>query len=244
MTFASRQDALAIENEMSWEARPRPETLYQMLRETVDAFPDRPAVSYQLLSGASDPAQTMTWQQFHDQVCRAANLFRDLRINESDVVALVLPNTPGNRHRHASVRPVAGIVNPINPLLEPEQIGAILRETDARVVVTLKAFPKTDIAPEDRRGRAPRAQGPHGAGDRPQPLSDPAEKLDRAADPSQGSRASTMPTCNGFNAEMPQAPVTLEFRRWRRGPRRGLFPHRRHHGHAQGGAAPLFGHGL
>jgi acyl-CoA synthetase (AMP-forming)/AMP-acid ligase II len=36
-------------------------------------------------------------------------------------------------------------VNPINPLLEAEQIAAILRETRARVVVTLKAFPKTDL---------------------------------------------------------------------------------------------------
>ena len=41
---------------------------------------------------------------------------------------------------------VAGIVNPMNPLLEPEQIGAILRETGAKVVVTLRAFPKTDLA--------------------------------------------------------------------------------------------------
>ena len=40
---------------------------------------------------------------------------------------------------------VAGIVNPINPLLEPEKISAILRETNAKVVVTLKAFPKTDL---------------------------------------------------------------------------------------------------
>ena len=40
---------------------------------------------------------------------------------------------------------VAGIVNPINPLLEVEQIASILRETDARVLVTLKAFPKTDV---------------------------------------------------------------------------------------------------
>jgi acyl-CoA synthetase (AMP-forming)/AMP-acid ligase II len=40
----------------------------------------------------------------------------------------------------------AGIVNPINPLLEPEQISAILRETKAKVVVTLRAFPKTDVA--------------------------------------------------------------------------------------------------
>ena len=40
----------------------------------------------------------------------------------------------------------AGIVNPINPLLEPEKISAILRETNAKVVVTLKPFPKTDLA--------------------------------------------------------------------------------------------------
>ena len=42
MTFASRQDALDIQNEMPWEARDRPATLYQMLRDTVEAFPDRP----------------------------------------------------------------------------------------------------------------------------------------------------------------------------------------------------------
>ena len=40
---------------------------------------------------------------------------------------------------------VAGIANPINPLLEAEQIGSILRETNAKVLVTLKAFPKTDV---------------------------------------------------------------------------------------------------
>ncbi|SHM34027.1 fatty-acyl-CoA synthase/long-chain acyl-CoA synthetase [Roseovarius litoreus] len=145
MTFASRQDALDIQNEMPWAERDRPGSLYQMLRTTVDAFPDRPAISYQLMSGASDPAQTMTWQQFHEQVCRAANLFRSLKINEGDVVALIMPNTLETAVATIGAA-IAGIVNPINPLLEPEQIAAILRETDARVVVTLRAFPKTDIA--------------------------------------------------------------------------------------------------
>ncbi|MHA7851996.1 acyl-CoA synthetase [Roseovarius sp.] len=145
MTFASRQDALDIQNEIPWAERDRPGSLYQMLRTTVDAFPDRPAISYQLMSGASDPAQTMTWQQFHEQVCRAANLFRGLKINEGDVVALIMPNTLETAVATIGAA-IAGIVNPINPLLEPEQIAAILRETDARVVVTLRAFPKTDIA--------------------------------------------------------------------------------------------------
>ena len=145
MTFATRQDALDIENEMPWADRDRPQTLYAMLREVTDAFPDRPAIGYQLLSGVRDPARTMTWAEFHGQVCRAANLFRSLKVNESDTVALVLPNSLETAVALIGAM-VAGIANPINPLLEPEHIGAILRETDAKVVVTLKPFPRTDIA--------------------------------------------------------------------------------------------------
>ncbi|WP_397542869.1 acyl-CoA synthetase [Roseovarius salis] len=145
MTFATRTDALDIENEMPWGERELPGTLYEMLNEVADRFPDRPAISYQLLSGATDPAKTLTWKEFHDQVCRAANLFRSLKLGEQDVVALVLPNSVETAVAMVGAM-VAGIANPINPLLEPEQVSAILRETDARVVVTLKAFPRTDIA--------------------------------------------------------------------------------------------------
>jgi fatty-acyl-CoA synthase/long-chain acyl-CoA synthetase len=145
MTFTTRQDALDIENEMPWEARDTPTTLYQLLSATAQAYPDRSAISYQLLSGPTDKAVTLTWKQFHDQCCQAANLFRSLKIGEGDVVALVLPNTIETAVATLGAA-IAGIVNPINPLLEPEQISAILRETGAKVVVTLKAFPKTDIA--------------------------------------------------------------------------------------------------
>ncbi len=145
MTFATRQDALDIEQEMPWEKRDIPRTLHQMLSATAQAFPDRPAVSYQLLSGATDPTQTLSWRELHGKVCQAANLFRSLRIGEEDVVALVLPNALETAIAMLGAM-IAGIANPINPLLEPEQISAILRETDARVVVTLRAFPKTDIA--------------------------------------------------------------------------------------------------
>ena len=145
MTFATRQDVLDIQNEMPWAQRDLPKTVYQMLRDTAHAFPDRPAVSYQIMSGPTDKAETMSWKQFHDEVCQAANLFRSLKIKETDVVALIMPNSLETAVATIGAM-VAGIANPINPLLEPEQIGAILRETDAKVVVTLKAFPKTDIA--------------------------------------------------------------------------------------------------
>ncbi|WP_370211778.1 acyl-CoA synthetase [Roseovarius sp.] len=145
MSFTTRQDVLDIEAEGSWDQLDNPRTLYQMLRNTAEAFPDRPAISYQLMSGPKDPAETLSWSEFHAKVCQAANLFRSLGIGENDVVALVLPNSMETAIATIGAA-VAGIVNPINPLLDAEQIGAILRETNARVVVTLRAFPKTDIA--------------------------------------------------------------------------------------------------
>ena len=144
MTYASRQDVIAIQEEAPWEKRELPKTLYEMLRTTTVAFPRRPAVSYQLLSGPKDPAETLTWQQFHDLTCQAANLFRDLGVGEKDVVALIMPNSMETAIATVGGA-IAGIVNPINPLLDPDQIASILRETDAKVLVTLKAFPKTDV---------------------------------------------------------------------------------------------------
>lgn len=145
MSFASKQDAQDIQNEISWEERERPATLYRMLADTAQTFPDRPAVSYQLLSGPRDKAETLTWRQYHEQVCQVANMFRALGIGESDVVALILPNATETALAVVAGA-VAGVVNPINPLLESEQITSILCETKAKVVVTLRAFPKTDIA--------------------------------------------------------------------------------------------------
>ncbi|MCE0506885.1 acyl-CoA synthetase [Roseivivax sp. GX 12232] len=145
MSFASFADRDAIENEMPWAERDLPKTLYGLLSRTAGKFPDRPAVSYQIFSGPTDKAETVTWRELRERTAQAANLFRSLGIGKDDVVAYVLPNA--NETIYALLGgAVAGIANPINPLLEPEQIGAILRETGAKVVVTLKPFPKTDVA--------------------------------------------------------------------------------------------------
>lgn len=145
MVFATTTDARAIENGISWDDREMPQTLYQMLSITKDKYGSRPSVTYQLESGANDPAVTLSWSEFHAQVTQAANMFRALGIGEKDTVALVLPNCIETTVALIGAM-VAGIANPINPLLEPEQIASILRETNAKVVVTLKAFPKSDVA--------------------------------------------------------------------------------------------------
>lgn len=144
-SFATRADSAAIEAEMPWRDREVARTVYEMLSNAAARFPGNNAVSFQILSGPKDKAETLSWAILHGQVTQAANLFRSLGIGESDVVAYMLPNA------NETVLTLlggmtAGIANPINPLLDAEQIGAILRETNAKVLVTLRAFPKTDVA--------------------------------------------------------------------------------------------------
>ena len=145
MTFASMADRNAIENEMPWAERELPHSVWSQLSETAGKFGSRKAVTFQMFSGEKDPDETLTWSQLQGKVAQTANLFRELGVGSNDVVAFLLPNSMETVLTYLGGT-VAGIVNPINPLLEADQIGAILKETNAKVLVTLRAFPKTDVA--------------------------------------------------------------------------------------------------
>ena len=142
--FNSVADRDAFEAEMPWEARDVPTTVYEMMCNTAASFPNRPAISFQIMSGPKDKAETLSWSEFKNRSTQAANLFRSLGVGENDVVAYMLPIC-----NEAAVTLIggmtAGIANPVNPLLDADQIGAILRETKAKVLVTLKGVPKTDV---------------------------------------------------------------------------------------------------
>ncbi|MEM6897654.1 MAG: AMP-binding protein, partial [Pseudomonadota bacterium] len=145
MAFKSLADRDAIENQMAWEDRARPITMLDFVDSVATRHGARPGITFQITSGPKDKAVTLTWQAFRDQSVQAANLFRSLGVGPQDAVAYMLPICP-----EAAVTliggAIAGIANPVNPLLEAEQIAAILRETEAKVLVTLKSFTKTDVA--------------------------------------------------------------------------------------------------
>lgn len=142
--WATREDIRAIEAVPLERRWPAP-TVYALLRQTASAFPERPAISFQLRAGPRDYAETLDWATLADRVTRAANLFRRLGVGERDVVACLLPNC--NETVFAFLGGLtAGVVAPVNPLLDVSHIAAILREVRARVLVTLAPFPRTDIA--------------------------------------------------------------------------------------------------
>ena len=145
MSFATKADRDAVENEMPWSKRDVSRTMYEFVNSVAERHGQRPGVSFQITSGPNDKAETLNWQGFRDKSVQAANLLRRLGIGENDVVAYLLPicNEAALTLIGGSI---AGIASPINPLLEPDQISAILRETNAKVLVTLRAFPKSDLA--------------------------------------------------------------------------------------------------
>ncbi len=145
MGYATSEDRRRIESEANWADRDVPATVWRQIARTAERVPDRPAVTFQLFSGADDPAETFTWRELRARVAQAANLFRSLGVGPEDRVAYLLPNCNEAVVTYLGGM-VAGVVSPVNPLLEADQIASILRETDATVLVTLRAFPKSDVA--------------------------------------------------------------------------------------------------
>lgn len=144
MTYATVADRAAIEAQSSYEDRALPRTPWDMLAATVATHGTRPALSYQIFSDPKSKAETLDWATLQARSAQTANLLRSLGIRDTDVVALLLPNCSEIVLSYIGGQ-VAGIVNPINPLLDADQIAAILRETKAKVLITLKSFVKTDV---------------------------------------------------------------------------------------------------
>ena len=145
MGFATIADIKAIESEMPWEQRDVPATMHGLLARARDNYGSGNAISYQMFSDPGAKAETLTWDETYARCVQAANLFRSLGIGENATVAYVLPNCTETVVTLLGAM-MAGKAAPINPLLDAEHIAGILRETDAKVLVTLKAFPKTDVA--------------------------------------------------------------------------------------------------
>jgi hypothetical protein len=115
---------------MVWEDRNLPHSVWAQLSQTAATHGSRNAVTFQMFSGDKDPFENADMAQLQGKVAQTANLFRDLGIGSTTWLCFYpmrwKPCCP------ISAR-VAGIVNPINPLLDADQIGAILRETNAKV---------------------------------------------------------------------------------------------------------------
>lgn len=126
------------------EERLKVSNTYEMIRQGASVQPDGPAVSLILSGDQYDKPVQVTYREFLARVTQTANLLHDLGVGPRDVVTYLLPNLI---HTHYVIwgGEAAGIVNPINPLLEPATILHICKAAGTKVLVALGEWPGSDI---------------------------------------------------------------------------------------------------
>lgn len=107
--------------------------------------PDAQAVSF--------GDETLTYAQFGSRVARSANLLRSLGIGRGDKVATVLGNSREALELVWAVPAIGAALVPLSPLLMPAGLAGLLRDSDAKCLVSQRSMLETlkeirvDLAP-------------------------------------------------------------------------------------------------
>lgn len=109
---------------------------YDVLRRAGERFAEATALVFLPDGDPEQPAQEVSYRELLGKVTQAANLFHSLGIGSCDVVSYALPNL-FETHYCIWGAEAAGIVNALNPLLEPAQLAHILNAVETKVLVTL-----------------------------------------------------------------------------------------------------------
>ncbi len=117
---------------------------YDLIKKGAAINPGAVAISFIMSGDAYEEPMQVTYKEFVQQINRTANLFHDLGVGPTDVISYLLPNIP---HTHYILwgGEAAGIVNPINPMLEAGTIRDICLAANTKVLVALGEFPGSEI---------------------------------------------------------------------------------------------------
>ena len=133
--FRSLADIQALERRPLHEVAPQ-RTPYGLIRAAAERFADREAFTYLPDADLARAPRRITYREVLTMVHRAANALRALGIGPDDSVALLAPNIP-EAHAVLWGAQLAGRVCPINMLLQPDHIAALMQAAGAKVLVAL-----------------------------------------------------------------------------------------------------------
>ena len=115
-----------------------------MIKNGAAIGPDSPAISFITSGDNFQNPITFSYKELVSKIIQTANFFNDLGLKPGRVVSYLLPNLP-QTHFTLWGGEAAGIVNPINPLLEAATIKDICLAAETRVLVALGPTPGVDI---------------------------------------------------------------------------------------------------
>ncbi len=141
--IATIADIEAIEK-VPIEERIKASSTYEILKSGASINPDATAISLLINGDAYDKPVEVSYRDFLRRINQTANLLNDLGIGPRDVVSFLLPNLP-QTHYFVWGGEAAGIVHPINPLLEASAIREACEAAKTKVLVALGELPGADI---------------------------------------------------------------------------------------------------
>jgi NAD(P)-dependent dehydrogenase (short-subunit alcohol dehydrogenase family) len=110
-------------------------TIYELLSRASAANPAGTAITY-LEDADTFSTSKLTHAEFIARLHQMAHFFHELGIGRTDVVSILSPNVPDALVAFFAAETV-GIANPINFLLRPEEVEAIMRTVESKMIVTI-----------------------------------------------------------------------------------------------------------
>ncbi len=141
--IATLADIEALET-WSYEAVVPARSTYELISNAAAHFPHRDAFRYLPNGDLATPPCCVTYAELVMQINRAAHLFRFLGVGPDDAVAILAPNIPETHYALWGAQ-VAGRACPINFLLQPDHIAALLKAANAKVIVALGPNDELDV---------------------------------------------------------------------------------------------------
>jgi fatty-acyl-CoA synthase len=141
--FRSLADIEALERTPYEEAIPARST-YGLIARAAQQFGERIAFTWLPDGELATPPVQVAYRELLAHIHRAANLFRRLGVGPDDAVAILAPNIPATHYALWGAQ-LAGRACPINFMLQPDHIAALLEASGAKVVVALGPNAELDV---------------------------------------------------------------------------------------------------
>lgn len=124
--------------------RDLPSSTFELIRRTAQASPEAAALSFILQGTGEETPLRLNYTELLGKITQTANAFHRLGLRPGKAVSFLLPNLP-QTHYTIWGGEAAGIVNAINPLLDPEHIAELIHASNSELLVTLAPFPGTEL---------------------------------------------------------------------------------------------------
>ena len=142
--ISNLDDIRAMETK-AWKDVAPAKSTYDLLLSASVKWRDKTAISF-LPTGAIDEEPIcVTFRQLIRHIHQAANMFNDFGARSQDTISFLLPLLPQTQYTLWGAE-AAGIANPINYLLNPNQIVDLMNAARTKILVALGPSPTFDIS--------------------------------------------------------------------------------------------------